>query len=50
MKNPQNYKKHYKALNELRSQIIKDIKDKLQTLSAKVSHLQNPFLVYVPSR
>lgn len=44
MKNPQNYKKYYKTFNELRSQIIKDIGDKLFPLECKSIAFSEPFL------
>jgi len=44
MTNPQNYKKFYKTFNELRSQIIKDIRNKLIDLECKSIAFAEPFL------
>ena len=44
MKNPQNYKQYYKTFNTLRSQIIKDILDKLFPLDSKSISLEGGFL------
>ncbi len=44
MKNPQNYKQYYKTFNTLRSQIIKDILDKLFPLDCKSIAFAEGFL------
>ena len=44
MKNPQNYKKFYKTVNDLRWEIIKDIRDKLIPLDGQSIAFADGFL------